>query len=185
MKSLSIKIFLVLALLIGFTCGTVYAQVDFTIWDGSLWKIKQTAKGSYFEDENAATSSAKFRGTDQAWWVMTADATGENISIDTYEIINGACEFMETITLEKQAGGPSEFYATFVIDEAEKVYATGLFSFTAKLKDNVLQKGKMTTLGAYALEQDFDEIEGSLAVFGLNISGTTVAEKAFKCQIPN
>ncbi len=67
----------------------------------------------------------------------------------------------------------------------KKVYATGLFSFTAKLKDNVLQKGKMTTLGAYALEQDFDEIEGSLAVFGLNISGTTVAEKAFKCQIPN
>lgn len=185
MKSLSVKIVLALALLIGFTCGTVHAQgVDFSIWDGSLWKIKQTGKGSYFADENALTSSAKIRGTDQVWGVMAADATGENISIDTYEIINGECQPMDTIPLVYQAGGPLEFYATFVIDEADVVYATGLFAFTAKLKNDALQKGKMTTLGAYALEQDFDENVGSLAVFGLNISGTTVLEKAFKCPIP-
>ncbi len=96
---------------------------------------KADSKGSYFEGkENAATSSAKFRGTDQAWWVMTADATGENISIDTYEIINGACEFMETITLEKQAGGPSEFYATFVIDETEKSICYWTFQFYCKIE---------------------------------------------------
>ena len=57
---------------------------------------------------------------------MSADATGENISIDTYGIINGACEYMETITLEKQAGGPEEFYATFEMDVADDIYAMAL-----------------------------------------------------------
>lgn len=183
MKGTCVKIVLALALLVGFTCGTVFAQT-FDIWDGSLWKMKQTAKGYYFEDENAPVSPAKVRGTEQVWGIMTADATGENMSIVIYEAVGGgACELVDTITLLKKAGGPLEFFATFEMDVVDEIYATGLFSFTAKLKNNEFQKGKMTTLGAYALEQGFD-VEEDLAVVGINISGTTVPEQAFKCPLP-
>lgn len=57
---------------------------------------------------------------------MSADATGENISIDTYGIIDGACQPMDIITLVKKTGGPEEFYATFEMDVADDIYAMAL-----------------------------------------------------------
>ena len=182
MKSLSVKIVLVLALMIGFTCGSVYAQVDFTIWDGSLWKMKQTAKGYYFDDEKALEISSKANGTEQVWGVMAANDIGDALSIAIYEKLeNGACSLVDTFTLVKQAGGPLGFFATFEKDVADTIYAHGLFYFTGKLKDAALQKGKMTTLGAFAVEQDF-EVPGDLVVSGVNMSGTTVQE--LKCVMP-
>jgi len=187
MKSLSVKIVLALALLIGFTCGTVYAQVDFTIWNNTYWKMKQTVKGVYFEDENAAGSCEKARGTEQVWGVMTANDVGDTISLAIYE--GGAGENCTEVippsplTIVREAGGPEEFYATFVADVAGQLYATGLLSFTAKLKNDVLQKGKMTTLGAYALEQGLD-VPDDLAVVGLNISGSTIAVEKVRCTLP-
>jgi len=184
MKSLSVKIVLALALLIGFTCGTVYAQVDFTIWNNTYWKIKQTVKGVYFEDETALGSSEKARGTEQVWGVMTANDVGDTISIAIYEGGAGeACDLIDTYTIVYKAGGPEEFYATFEMDVADDIYATGLLSFTAKLKNDVLQKGKMATLGAYALEQGFD-VPDDLVVVGLNMSGSTIAVEKVKCTLP-
>jgi hypothetical protein len=183
MKSLRVKIVLAIALLIGFTCGTVYSQ-DFTIWNNTYWKMKQTAKGYYFEDETALTSSAKARGTEQVWGIMTANDIGDSISLAVYEGGAGeACELIDTFTIVKRAGGPEEFYATFEMDVADVIYATGLFSFTAKLKNEIFQNGKMTTLGAYALEQDFD-VPNDLAVVGINMSGTTVSIEKVKCTLP-
>lgn len=183
MKSLSVKIVLALALLIGFTCGSVYAQ-DFTIWNNTYWKIKQTVKGVYFEDETAPSSTEKARGTEQVWGVMTADAGGENISLSVYEGGAGEnCEFIDTFTIVKKAGGPEEFYATFEMDKADEIYATGLFSFKAKVKNSEFKKGTMTTLGAYALEQDFD-VQNDLVVVGLNMSGFTIDVEKVRCNLP-
>lgn len=184
MKSLTVKIFLTLALLIGFTCGTVYAQVDFTIWNNTYWKLKQTVKGVYFEDETAQSSTKKARGTEQVWGVMTANEAGDAISLDIYEGGAGEhCDFINTFSIVKRAGGPEEFYATFEMDVVDVLDATGLLSFTAKLKNNVLQKGKMTTLGAYALEQDFDK-EGDMALVGVNMSGSTIDIEKVRCTLP-
>lgn len=184
MKGLSVKIVLALALLIGFTCGSVYAQVDFTIWNNTYWKMKQTVKGVYFEDETAMSSSEKARGTEQVWGVMTANDVGDTISLAIYEGGAGEnCDLIDTFTIVKRAGGPEEFYATFEMDVVDKLYATGLLSFTAKMKNTEFKNGKMTTLGAYALEQYLD-VPNDLAVIGLNMSGSTIDIEKVKCTLP-
>jgi hypothetical protein len=183
MKSLCVKIFLTLVLLVGFAYGNVYAQ-DFSVWDGSLWKIKQTAKGVVFSNPDAnEPPDGKARGTEQIWGIMTADVTGTNISIQFYEKgTGGACDPIDTIILTKQAGGPLGFVATVEKDVPDPFLSVrGLFYVSGKLKNATLQKGKITSLGGYILEAGWED-DVDLAAYGFNMSGTTV--QGLGCTLP-
>lgn len=180
MRNLSLKMVLALALLVGFTCGTVYAQ-DYTIWNNTLWKVKQTIKGSYFGVETNPTF-VKLNNSQQVWGVMTSDETGDNISFVMYKGGKGeVCTLYGGFTLVKQAGSPVGFFADFLADVPGVTYSAGLMQFTTKLKNGEFKKGTFKSLGAYSLLYGVLG-PGDLAVVGLTMSGTTVDE--VKCTLP-
>ena len=75
MKSLSVKIVLAFVLLIGFAYGNAYAQgVNFSIWDGSYWSTKFTAKGVLFSDP-ATPPNKKINETEKSWAIMISSAS--------------------------------------------------------------------------------------------------------------
>lgn len=178
MKGTCIKIFLALALLVGFTCGTVYAQ-DFSIWDGSLWMIKFTAKGVVFSDQ-AAIPDDKARGSEQSWAVMSSNAAGDAMSLEIYskDPDTRLCDpETQVIPLTLQYGGPLGFVATIESDTPEPNFESirGLVYFTGKLKNAELNTGKITTLGGYNLQQDWND-PTDRAAFGFTLSGTRLKE---------
>jgi len=186
MKGTCVKIVLAFVLIIGFAYGNAYAQTTFSIWDGSLWKIKFTAKGVVFSDPTAnEPPDGKARGTEQSWGVMTSNADGSAMTIQVYEQDdNGACVDGDLITLTKQYGGPLGFVATIESDTPEPDFASirGLVYFTGKLKNDLLNTGKITTLGGYLLQQDWD-ILTDRAAYGFNLSGSLLKEPK-GCLLP-
>jgi hypothetical protein len=184
MKGTCVKIVLTLALLVGFTCGTVYAQ-DFSIWDGSLWKIKFTAKGVVFSNLDNIPSG-KARGTEQSWAIMSSNAAGDVMSLSIYgkDPDTGECELPQEIPLTLQFGGPLGFVATIESDSPEPNFESirGLVYFTGKLKNAELNTGKITTLGGYNLQQDWDD-PTDRAAFGFTLSGSLLKEPK-GCLLP-
>jgi hypothetical protein len=172
---------LALGLLIGFTCGTVYAQVDLSIWNNSLWQIKQTAKGVVFSDptNEDLPPAGNARGTEQIWGVMTV--VGVNIYIQIYENLDGVCEAGDLIPLTYQEGGPLGFVATLEADTVDHS-VRGLFYISGKMKNGLLNTGKITSLGGYILQRDwFNPID--LAAYGFSLTGTL--QKKPKGCLPN
>ena len=178
MKGTCVKIVLALALLVGFTCGTVSAQT-FTDWDGTLWKIKQSAKGVLFTDPTAnVPPDGKARGTEQVWAVMSSNAAGDVMSLSIYgkDPDTDECELPVEIPLTLQYGGPLGFVATIEADVP--IFIRGLFYFTGKWKDSTIQNGKLTTLGGYSIQGDWDDSDSTddIATFGFTMSGTMLKE---------
>lgn len=178
MKNVYLKIFLFTALIIGLTCGVCVANgIDFSIWNGTLWQIKMTAKGVLFSDPNAPPDK-KARGTEQAWGVMSSDADGSAMSIQVYEKNDeGDCVEGDEILLTKWWGSPQGFIATVeaTTSDPEFTYIRGLLYFTGKLKDNALNTGKITTLGGYTMQQGWDT-ETDIAAYGFTLSGTKLKQ---------
>lgn len=176
MKGICVKIVLALTLLIGFTCGTVYAQT-FDIWNNSMWKIKTTAKGVVFSDPTVIPDG-KARDKGQSWAIMYSNAAGDDITLQIYQKNpdTDECEEGELLTLTKQFGGPLGFVATIESEEADPLSSIrALLYFTGKLQDAALKTGKITSLGGYILEQGWDE-DTDRAAYGFTLSGTWLKE---------
>ncbi len=183
MKSLSVKIFLASVLVIGLTCGTVYAQLDLSIWNNSMWQVKQTANGVVFSNPGMEDPpDGKARGTEQIWGVMTVE--GEDIFLQIYEKMDGNCQAGDVIPITYLEGGNLGFVATIEVDvEGQSVY--GLLYFSGKMKDEVLQTGKITSLGGYVLQQDWD-IPTDFAAYGFTLKGTMLKKpKGCLLESPN
>ena len=110
----------------------------------------------------------KARGTEQIWGVMTV--AGEDIFIQVYENMDGNCQAGDVIPLTYQAGGPLGFVATIEVDE-EGQAVRGILYITGKIKDDVLQTGKITSLGGYVLQPDWAN-PSDFAAYGFTLKGT-------------
>ena len=178
MKSLSVKIVLAFVLLIGFAYGNAYAQgVNFSIWDGSYWSTKFTAKGVLFSDP-ATPPNKKINETEKSWAIMISSADGSEMTLQFYQKNDrGECVKGDEIPITLMYGGPLGFVATITIDEPEPDFnsARVLLYFTGKLKGEALTSGKIATLGGYAIEQDWDDVTDR-AAFGVTLSGTLLKE---------
>lgn len=187
MKSLSVKIVLAFVLIIGFAYVNAYAQgVDFSIWNGSYWSTKFTAKGVLFSDPNAnEPPNKKIKGTEKSWAIMSSTADGSAMALQFYQKNDrGECVEGDEIPITKMYGGPLGFVATITINEPEPDFnsARVLLYFTGKLKGEALTSGKIATLGGYVIEQDWDDVTDR-AAFGVTLSGTLLKEPK-GCLLP-
>jgi hypothetical protein len=182
MKTSSVvgKLFLAVVLVMGIYIGTAgAAPADFAVWNGSEWQITITDKGYGFNDPDAAPHG-KVRGTTKVWGLMNIETAAEVptglITVTLYEAKHGDCVAIGDLVLNYLAGDSTAFVA-----ESDPVasYAPikGIFYFSGKLDVDVLNKGKVVTLGAYqASGVDPDPFEA----FGINLTGTT---KALQCTV--
>ncbi len=93
-------------LLIALCTGAAQAQVDLTIWDGSLWKVKQIIKGFYWDETSPQTLPGRgIGGSDWAYGVLTLGAFPSfSISIDIFPVKSGLPVFCHDHTTELRSG---------------------------------------------------------------------------------
>ncbi len=171
-------------LLIALCTGAAQAQVDLTIWDGSLWKVKQIIKGFYWDETSPQTLPGRgIGGSDWAYGVLTLGAP--SVILNLYRYIPGEedCQYFMTIPLSYVAGSELDFIGLYYYDEALPAFDAGLLRFSGTSDEGVLKKGKVASLGALTIKEDFNN-PGDLLVSGMVIKGNVIKQKQLKCQIP-
>jgi hypothetical protein len=176
--------FLVVSLLLIALCsGAAQAQVDLTIWDGSLWQLKQTIKGFYWDDASPQTLPGRsIGGSDSAYAVLTLGPP--SVILNLYLYIPGVdeCQYFMTIPLSYIAGSELDFIGLYY-REALPAFDAGLLRFSGTSDGGTLKKGKVASVGAITIQEGFDD-PGDLLMSGLVIKGKVIQQKQLKCQIP-
>lgn len=170
-------------LLITLCSGAAQAQVELTIWDGSLWQLKQTIKGFYWGDASPQTLPGRsIGGSDTAYAVLTLGPP--SVILDLYLYIPGLdeCQYFMTIPLSYIAGSALDFIGLYY-REALPAFDAGLLRFSGTSDGGTLKKGKVTSVGALTIQEGFDD-PGDLLVSGMVIKGKVIQQKQLKCQIP-
>jgi hypothetical protein len=170
-------------LLIALCSGTAQAQVDLTIWDGSLWQLKQTIKGFYWGDASPQTAPGRnISGSDTAYAVLTLGPPSVVLTLYLYIPGVDECQPFMTIPLGYVAGSALDFIGLYY-REALPAFDAGLLRFTGTSDGGTLKKGKVASVGALTIQEGFDD-PGDLLVSGLVIKGKVIQQKQLKCQIP-
>lgn len=155
---------------------------DLSMWNGSLWKIKQTVKGYYWspDDYPSSAPTRKLSTSDSLYGLMTASGTTAELYL--YEFVQGEefCEYITSIPLEWMAGPEANFLASFNIENG--IWHAGLVYFSGKVDESGLVSGKVESVGALTLEQSFDE-DGDLAAGAVTLKGKTIKSEKLKCAI--
>jgi hypothetical protein len=170
-------------LLIALCSGAAQAQVDLTIWNGSLWQVKQTIKGFYWGEASPQTSPGRsIGGSDSAYGVLTLGAP--SVILNLYLYIPGIeeCQYFMTIPLSYVAGSDLDFIGLYYREDLP-AFDAGLLRFSGTSDEGTLKKGKVASLGAITIQEGFDDA-GDLLVSGLIIKGKVIQQKQLKCQIP-
>lgn len=186
------KIILCTVLLVGFFLassmylGMAQAQTppDLSIWDGSLWQIKQAAKGFYWMPGSLETAPyRKVALSESVYGVLTAEITG-TVNLSVFELVQGQemCEYFGTFPLTYVAGDRLNFATRFNIESGN--WNAGLVYFTGTLDGPTLKGGKVESLGTVAIQQDYG-YPGDVAVIEITLKGKTIAETKLKCLIPS
>jgi hypothetical protein len=178
------RLLVVSLLLIALSSGAAQAQVDLTIWNGSLWQLKQTIKGFYWGDASQDTVPGRsIGGSDSAYAVLTLGAP--SVILNLYLYIPGIqeCQYFMTIPLSYVAGSELDFIGLYYYDEALPAFDAGLLRFVGTSSEGTLKQGKVTSVGALTIQGGFDN-PGDLLVSGLIIKGKVIQQKQLKCQIP-
>jgi len=113
-------------LLIALCSGAARAQVDLNIWDGSLWQLKQTIKGFYWDDASPQTLPGRsIGGSDSAYAVLTLGPP--SVILNLYLYIPGVdeCQYFMTIPLSYIAGSELDFIGLYY-REALPAFDAGL-----------------------------------------------------------
>lgn len=177
------RLLVVSLLLIALSSGAAQAQVDLTIWNGSLWQLKQTIKGFYWGDASQDTVPGRsIGGSDSAYAVLTLGAP--SVILNLYLYIPGIqeCQYFMTIPLSYVAGSELDFIGLYY-REALPAFDAGLLRFVGTSSEGTLKQGKVTSVGALTIQGGFDN-PGDLLVSGLIIKGKVIQQKQLKCQIP-
>jgi hypothetical protein len=170
-------------ILIALCSGAAQAQVDLTIWDGSLWQLKQTIKGFYWSDPSPKTGPGRsIGGSDSAYAVLTLGAP--SVILNLYLYIPGLdeCQYFMTIPVSYVVGSELDFIGLYY-REALPAFDAGLLRFSGTSDGGTLKKGKVASVGALTIQEGFDD-PGDLLVSGLVVKGNVIQQKQLKCQIP-
>lgn len=170
-------------LLIALCSGAAQAQVDLTIWDGSLWRVKQIINGFYWDDASPQTvAGSRIGGSDWAYGVLNLGAPSVVLTLYLYIPGEQECQYFMPIPLSYVAGSELDFIGLYY-REALPAFDAGLLRFSGTSDGGVLKKGKVASVGALTIQEGFNE-SGDLLVSGLVIKGNVIKPKQLKCQIP-
>lgn len=131
---------------------------DFSLWNGTLWKLTTAQWGYYFSDEaveDFAPSDGRIAYSGPQWGVISADEMG-NFSINIYvRGTGGFCALLETLNISYVAGNNINFVGRYDISEPTSV-ASGLMFVRGKMdKDGVeIKSGTIEPLGQYVMSTD-------------------------------
>lgn len=181
-------VFLIATIMLsGIYASTSEAQApDLSMWNGSLWQIKQTVKGLYWGAGSPRTTMGRnIAGSDTAYGILNAD--GEGLTLTLYEYMKGqpVCEKLMTIPFTYLVGSSVDLVGKYIAedDPPGMAFNAGLVRFTGTNEGGVITKGKVASIGAFSVQEGFDTA-GDLVVLGLVIKGKVIKENQLKCQIP-
>lgn len=186
MKKTSLCIgFIALAfLVVGVFAGPASAQVppDFSVWDGSLWQIKQTGKGLYWAPGANGAYTRKFSGSDSIYGVLETEGMTGTVNLYLFEYVKGNefCDYMDRIPLNYVRGNELNFLTSFYAANGSLI--AGAVYFSGTQEGGSIKKGNVTSVGAVVIEQGFDAA-GDLAAYGLTLKGKVITERQLKCRI--
>lgn len=168
----------------GVFAGPATAQVpDFSVWEGSLWQIKQTGKGLYWSPSAEGAYTRKFAGSETVYGILeTAGMTG-TVNLYLFEYVRGNefCEYITMIPLNYVRGNSLNFLASFY--EMNGALKAGAVYFSGTQEAGSIKKGNVVSVGVVTVQSEFD-YPGDLAALGLTLKGKVITEKQLKCRIP-